>query len=83
MKFIRIALGGLLAEGLEAGFLGVVVGGPQRVVLMREVVNWVLRGVRVVEGKEYFVFLQDPPFRTLEWLGTLFVVAPLDGIAHG
>jgi hypothetical protein len=28
------------------------------------------------------VFFQQTPFLTFEWLGALFVVAPLDGIAH-
>jgi hypothetical protein len=28
------------------------------------------------------VFFEKTPFLTFEWLGALFVVAPLDGIAH-
>jgi hypothetical protein len=28
------------------------------------------------------VFLEKTPFLAFEWLGALFVVAPLDGIAH-
>jgi hypothetical protein len=28
------------------------------------------------------VFFQETPFLTFEWLGALFVVAPLDCVAH-
>jgi hypothetical protein len=28
------------------------------------------------------VFFEETPFLTFEWLGALFVVAPLDGITH-
>lgn len=31
----------------------------------------------------YFVLLEDAPFLTFERLSALFVVTPLDSIAHG
>lgn len=31
----------------------------------------------------YLVLFQKTPFLTFEWLGALFVVAPLDCVAHG
>lgn len=37
---------------------------------------------RRVEGKTNLVLFQETPFLTFEWLGALFVVAPLDCVAH-
>lgn len=41
---------------------------------------------RTLEGgleEVYLVLLEESPFLTFFWLASFFVVAPLDGIAHG
>ena len=84
VEFIGIALGGLLSEDLKAGFLLVVVFGAKRVVLGAWSIilgGKVLCRVRRKEGA-YFVFLEDTPFLSFFGLGALFVVPPLDSVAH-
>jgi hypothetical protein len=34
-------------------------------------------------GRNYLVFFEEPEFLAIFGLGTFFVVAPLDGVAHG
>lgn len=84
VEFVRVAVGGFLAEEAEPGLFGVVVFCSEGVVLSGCLVSrCVFLWGEGERGVEDFVLFEDAPFGSFQWLGPLAVVAALDRIAHG
>jgi hypothetical protein len=93
-EFVWVAVAGFFGEEFEFALFLAVVGGAEFVVLCTVSMLcgiwglWGLRGGNGLSGEGwgvvviYLALLQETPFLALFGLRALFVVAPLDGVAH-